>query len=147
MQPSFNTSALDLLSPTIEEFVKRVVCGLEKEANENAGIVEVSAWIYNYTFTVIGALALGTDFNGLENREPHEYVTYAFKYLKGADIVSFQKSFLTGSTCFLRGSQNSPKNCHFLENSKSGWRSLSTIVSMLKLKIVRRRTTKLFSFF
>ena len=98
MQPSFNTSSLDLLSPTVEEFVKRVIRGLEKEADENAGIAEVSNWIYNFTFTVhslcllvsrqvIGALALGTDFNGLRTREPHEYVKYSFKYFKSADFV------------------------------------------------------------
>lgn len=87
MQPSFNRSTLDLLSPTVEEFVKRVVRGLEKEANENGGIVEVSNWIYNFTFAVIGALALGTDFNGLRTREPHEYVNYSFKYFKSADMV------------------------------------------------------------
>jgi hypothetical protein len=71
----------------VEEFVKRVVRGLEKEAHENAGIVEVSNWIYNYTFSVIGALALGTDFNGLRTREPHKCVTLAFKWFKSFDMV------------------------------------------------------------
>jgi len=106
MQPSFNTSTLDLLSPTIEEFVKRVVRGLEKEANENGGIAEVSNWIFNFTFAVIGALSLGTDFNGLQTREPHEYVKYSLKYFKMAEQVSVQKNFLTVSTCFLRGFQD-----------------------------------------
>ena len=87
MQPSFNTSTLDLLSPTVLTLVKRVVLGLEKEANENGGIVEVTTWIYNFSFAVIGALALGTDFNGLRTREPHEYISYSLKYFKGADWV------------------------------------------------------------
>jgi hypothetical protein len=91
LQPSFNTSKLDLLSPTVEEFVKRVVHGLEKEAQENDGIVEVSNWIYNFTFSVIGALALGTDFNGLQTREPHEYVKYSFKYFGALDKVLLEK--------------------------------------------------------
>jgi cytochrome P450 len=106
MQPSFNTSTLDLLSPTIEEFVKRVVRGLEKEANENGGIAEVSNWIFNFTFAVIGALALGTDFNGLQTREPHEYVKNSLKYFKMAEQVSVQTDSLTVSTCFLRGFQD-----------------------------------------
>jgi cytochrome P450 len=87
MQPSFNRSTVDSLSPTIEEFVKRVVRGLEKEANENGGIVEVTNWIYNFAFAVIGALALGTDFNGLRTKEPHEFVSYSLKYFKGGDKV------------------------------------------------------------
>lgn len=87
LQQSFSTSSLDLLSPNVAEFVKRVIRGLEKEAAENDGAVEVSNWIYNFTFSVIGALALGTDFNGLETREPHEFVQWAFKYFKSKDMV------------------------------------------------------------
>ena len=52
MQPSFNTSSLDHLSPTVEDFVKRFIRGLEKEASENAGIAEISCWVYNFTFAV-----------------------------------------------------------------------------------------------
>lgn len=147
MQPSFKPSALDLLSPTIEEFVKRVIRGLETEADENSGIVEVSNWIYNFTFAVVGALALGTDFNGLRTREPHEYVRYAFTCLKGNDIVGFQKSFLTSSTFVSRGLQNSSTSSHSLADRKSKWRSSSTRVSMMKLRIARRRNTRLFFYF
>jgi len=67
--------------------VKRVVRGLEKEAAENNGMVEVSDWIFNFTFSVIGALALGTEFNGLQTREPHEYVKYSFEYFGALDKV------------------------------------------------------------
>ena len=78
----------------MEEFVKQVIRGLEKEADENAGIVEVTNWIYNFTFSVIGALGLGMDFNGLRTREPHKYVTLAYKFFKSNDMVRPQTIFL-----------------------------------------------------
>jgi hypothetical protein len=64
-----------------------MILGLEKETDENGGIVEVTNWIYNFSFIIIGTLALGIDFNGLRIGEFHEYITYSLKYFKGIDWI------------------------------------------------------------
>jgi hypothetical protein len=64
-----------------------MILGLEKETDENSGIVEMINWIYNFSFIIIGTLALGIDFNDLWIGESHEYIIYSLKYFKGIDWI------------------------------------------------------------
>ena len=52
MRPVSNMSTLDEISPTIEVFLQRLITGIEKEAKERQGLVDVKNWLYNFTFAV-----------------------------------------------------------------------------------------------
>ena len=52
MRPIFKTETLDKMSPLIESFVKRLVEGIQVEADENGSVVDVKNWFYNFTFAV-----------------------------------------------------------------------------------------------
>jgi len=45
-------STLDEISPTIEVFLQRLITGIEKEAKEREGLVDMKNWLYNFTFAV-----------------------------------------------------------------------------------------------
>jgi len=52
MRPVSNMSNLDEISSTIEIFLQRLIVGMEKEAREKEGLVDVKNWLYNFTFAV-----------------------------------------------------------------------------------------------
>jgi hypothetical protein len=53
MRPVANTNIIDEISPTIELFLQRLVAGMEEDARQNQGLVELKTWLYNFTFAVL----------------------------------------------------------------------------------------------
>jgi hypothetical protein len=52
MGPVANTHIIDEISATIELFLQRLVAGIEEDARQNHGLVELKTWLYNFTFAV-----------------------------------------------------------------------------------------------
>jgi hypothetical protein len=63
MKPVANTNIIDETSPTIELFLQRLVSGMEEDARQNQGLVELKTWLYNFTFAVrlVGAYLMVDD--------------------------------------------------------------------------------------
>jgi hypothetical protein len=53
MRPVANTNIIDSISPTLELFLQRLVAGIEEDARQNLGLVELKIWLYNFTFAVL----------------------------------------------------------------------------------------------
>lgn len=52
INPSFSSSSLKSLEPTINRYYEDLIKGIEKKAKQSGGIVEMNKWFHNLSFDV-----------------------------------------------------------------------------------------------
>lgn len=99
MARAFSAKGLQAQEPIVTRYVDKLIERL-KDVSQSNSPVDMVKWYNLTTFDLIGGLAFGESFNGLESSEYHLWVTTTFLFIKAGGFLRLEDIYPLSSRHF-----------------------------------------------
>ncbi|OAA35821.1 benzoate 4-monooxygenase cytochrome P450 [Beauveria brongniartii RCEF 3172] len=99
LAPAFSDRSLKSQEPMITECIDRFIDKL-KDISRSGKPADMTMWYHLTTFDIIGSLAFGKDFGGVESGKEHFWVTIVTKSLRLGALADCFRRFPTAAAIF-----------------------------------------------
>ncbi|KAJ5383014.1 hypothetical protein N7517_000925 [Penicillium concentricum] len=90
---AFSAKGLQSQEPIITKYVDLLIAKLKVLAASSVQEVDMVKWYNLTTFDILGDLAFGEPFGGLESSEYHDWVSTIFQAIRGMSLVQFKDAY------------------------------------------------------
>lgn len=82
-----NAKAIESQEQILQGYAQMFIASIKREIDEKSGRVDIAKWFSIATFDVIGDLAFGKSFGGLETGKVHGWIKVVFSAFKALPIL------------------------------------------------------------